>query len=232
MIKLRNVNYTIQAQKILDDISLDIKKGKVTVILGPSGAGKSTLLRTINFLAKPDSGQIIFDGREFDAKTIGKKEIAYLRRNIGMIFQSYPLFVNKTVLENITECLRIVHNYSRKEAKEIAMDCLKQVRLEDKIHAYPKHLSGGQKQRVSIARILAVQSKLILMDEPTSALDHNLIDEVLETIETLVKKGITVVIVTHDLNFAKSVADEAYFLNSGRITAQGKVTEVFDYAQL
>lgn len=230
--KLEDINYTIQQHKILEHVSLEVKKGEVTVLLGPSGAGKSTLLRTINLLTVPDSGKITLDNREIDTTKISKREIAYLRKNVSMVFQHYPLFVNKTVLENIAECLRIVHGYSRKESREIAIESLEQVRLGDKINEYPQHLSGGQKQRVSIARALSIHPKVILLDEPTSALDHELVDEVLCTIRSLAEKSVTMMIVTHDLNFARSIANQVIFLKQGTIASQGGVSEMFDYAQL
>lgn len=232
MIKLKGISCTIQQHKILEDINLEVKTGEVTVILGPSGAGKTTLLRIIDALTIPESGKIDLDGREINLVGISRREISYLRKNVSMVFQHYPLFYNKTVLENITECLRIVHGYDRKEAREIAVDGLEQVRLGDKIDEYPQCLSGGQKQRVNIARALSIRPKVILFDEPTSALDHKLVDEVLCAIRALMNKGITMIIVTHELDFAKSIADQVVVIEQGRIVSHGDVSQSFDYAQL
>lgn len=234
MVKLTHLHCSIRQQKILDDVSMEAKKGEVTVILGPSGAGKSTLLRCINYLAAPQRGQLTIgqDQTAIEMASITKQQIRYLRSNVGMVFQHYHLFHHKTVLENIAECLRIVHGHSRKDARDIALDSLEQVRLSDKINEYPQRLSGGQKQRVSIARALAIQPKVILFDEPTSALDHDLVAEVQAAIKDLANKGITMIIVTHELQFAKCIANQVLVMDSGKIVSRGDVSELFDYAQL
>lgn len=232
MIKLDHIHCSLCRQKIVDDVSLEVGTGEVTVILGPSGAGKSTLLRSINYLSAPEQGRITIGDVPIELENISRKEIRYLRKNVGMVFQHYHLFHHKTVLENIAECLRIVHGYGHKEARAIAGDCLDQVRMSDKMHEYPHRLSGGQKQRVSIARALAIRPQVILFDEPTSALDHELVGEVLVTIRELADKGITMIIVTHELNFAKNIADQVLLMDKGKITTRGNVSEIFDFAQL
>lgn len=232
LMKMVDVSYTIHDKKILDHVNLDIKKGEVTAILGPSGAGKSTLLRTINALTKPDEGKLNFDGREIQLNHITRVEKSFLRKNTGMVFQNYILFTNKTVEENITEGLRLVHGYKKDEAKEITYNCLKQVHMEDYANAFPQQLSGGQKQRVSIARILAIKPALILMDEPTSALDHDLVQNMQDSINELSEKGNTLIVVTHDLAFAQNIASEVYLIEKGKIINHGKAKDIFDYSQL
>ncbi|MDR2296220.1 MAG: ATP-binding cassette domain-containing protein [Clostridiales Family XIII bacterium] len=232
MLKLQSIDYSINGSKILDDINFDAPVGKVTVLLGPSGAGKTTLLRCINALNVPDKGRILFNDREFEAKRLSKQDKTFLRKNISMVFQHYPLFHNKTVLDNIAEGLRIVHGHTNDDARKIAMDSLRQFHIADKAADYPARLSGGQRQRVSIARAISVNPKIILFDEPTSALDHELVDEVEGIVKDLAARKITIVIVTHEISFAEHVSDRVVFIKDGRIQAANESNKVFSYARL
>jgi L-cystine transport system ATP-binding protein len=232
MLKLRNIDFSIGGARILNDVSFDAPKGEVTVLLGPSGAGKTTLLRCINALETPSGGKIILAGKEYDAKKLSKAEVADLRKRVSMVFQHYPLFHNKTVLDNIAEGLKLVHGYDRDRAKDVAIESLRQFRVEDKADSYPAQLSGGQKQRVSIARAISSGPSVILFDEPTSALDFELVCEVENVVKNLAAKGITVIIVTHELGFAKNVADNIALMEGGRIADTGSPSELFSYSQL
>lgn len=231
LIELENISYSVPGCRILSKVNFKIRCGQVCVILGPSGAGKSTLLKIINGLIEPQTGHITIAENKVDANHITRKEIRYLRRNVALISQHYPLFQNKTVVENITECLRIVHHRSRGEARQIAIESLERMHLADRINDYPKHLSGGEAQRVNIARAISIRPKLILLDEPTSALDQELVREVQESIIDLSSSNITMLIVTHDLDFAKCVADHALLLRNGRITLDGRASQVLESIQ-
>lgn len=227
MLKISNLNKSFGELKVLKDISFEVSKGEVIAILGPSGTGKSTLLRCINFLEKPDSGIIEIEGTKYNVSDMGKKDILNLRKHSCMVFQQYNLFKNKTVLENLTEALHFVQKREKLEAKEIAEKLLKKVGMFEKKDEYPSRLSGGQQQRVGIARALAVNPNLILFDEPTSSLDPELVDEVLNTIKTLAETNITMIIVTHEIEFAKNVADRIVFMDDGDIVEEGKPSDIF-----
>lgn len=227
MLKISNLNKSFGELKVLKDISFEVSKGEVIAILGPSGTGKSTLLRCINFLEKPDSGIIEIEGTKYNVSEMGKKDIYDLRKHSCMVFQQYNLFKNKTVLENLTEALHFVQKIEKLEAQEIAEKLLKKVGMFEKKDEYPSRLSGGQQQRVGIARALAVNPNLILFDEPTSSLDPELVEEVLNTIKTLAETNITMIIVTHEIEFAKNVADRIVFMDDGNIVEEGKPSDIF-----
>lgn len=227
MLKISNLNKSFGELKVLKDISFEVSKGEVIAILGPSGTGKSTLLRCINFLEKPDSGIIEIEGTKYNVSEMGKKDIYDLRKHSCMVFQQYNLFKNKTVLENLTEALHFVQKIEKLEAQEIAEKLLKKVGMFEKKDEYPSRLSGGQQQRVGIARALAVNPDIILFDEPTSSLDPELVDEVLNTIKALAEMKITMIIVTHEIEFAKNVADRIIFMDEGNIAEEGKPSDIF-----
>ncbi|AFS79561.1 amino acid ABC transporter ATP-binding protein YxeO [Gottschalkia acidurici 9a] len=229
MIEINCLNKSFKDSKVLKDVNLEVKKGEVVAIIGPSGTGKSTLLRCINFLEIPDSGKIRIKDIEVEVEKITKKEMYEIRGKTSMVFQTYNLFKNKTALENILEHLLIVKKINKKSAIEKAMDILKTVGLEDKADIYPSKLSGGQQQRVGIGRAMAVEPDVMLFDEPTSALDPELVGEVLDVIKKLAQKDITMIIVTHEMNFAKNVADKVIFMDDGRIVEQGTPEEIFNY---
>nr|WP_309794856.1 amino acid ABC transporter ATP-binding protein [Inquilinus ginsengisoli] len=232
--QIHRVSKSFGALKVLDDISLTVPSGDVTVILGPSGSGKSTLLRSINHLEKVDSGFVTIDGdllgyREKGDTLYELKEAEILKRrvDVGMVFQTFNLFPHLTVLENVIEAPVTVRRQSKAAATQDALALLARVGLSDKAHAYPRRLSGGQQQRVAIARALALKPKVLLFDEPTSALDPELVGEVLDVIRDLARSGTTMVIVTHEIGFAREVADTVVFMDSGRILEQGPPSQVF-----
>lgn len=213
---------------VLDDVSLTVEKGETVVLLGPSGAGKSTLLRCMNMLERPDNGRITLDGEELGWKKAGtvlrqlsNKEEARQRQEIGMVFQSFNLFAHQTVLDNIIEAPIGVRKMNRNDAVAIAHELLDRVGLTAKAQSYPAQLSGGQQQRVAIARALAMSPKLMLFDEPTSALDPELVSEVLEVIRSLAHTGMTLVIVTHEIGFARGVCDRFVFMEHGAVVETG-----------
>lgn len=214
--------------QVLNSLNFEVKLQEVVCIIGPSGSGKSTLLRCINHLERPDSGVIYVDGELIGYRRRGEelhelsgKQIAAQRRNIGMVFQRFNLFPHLTNLENVTEALTGVLHTPRIEAQRKAAEVLSRVGLGDKLHAYPNHLSGGQQQRVAIARALAMEPKVLLFDEPTSALDPELVGEVLEVMKDLARGGMTMLIVTHELGFAREVADRVIFMDNGSIVEEG-----------
>ncbi len=214
MISIRNVSKYFGENKVLDDVSLEIPYQNVYAIVGPSGAGKSTLIRTINALEKIQEGKIIVDGVSInDPKT----DINKVRENIGFVFQSFNLYSHLNSLENVTLALINVKKMDKKEAEEKSKEILKSLGLEDKYYSYPMQLSGGQQQRVAIARALAMDPKLMLFDEPTSALDPEMIKEVLDVMRKLAESGMTMFIVTHEMNFAKEICDKIVFMDEGRI---------------
>lgn len=227
MLKLTNVHKSFGKTEILKGISLNVEKGSVVAVLGPSGAGKTTLLRCMNLLEKADSGEMDFDDIHVDLKKIPKKTIYEIRKKTAFVFQNYNLFNNKTALENIMEGLVIARKVPKNQAREIALKALEKVGLKDKAAFYPSSLSGGQQQRVGIARALAVNPDVILFDEPTSALDPELIDEVLGVIRQLAEEGTTMVIVTHEMAFARDIADYVVFMEDGQIIEEKSATEFF-----
>lgn len=228
LIEIRNLKKKFGNNVVLDGVDLDIEKGEVVAIIGPSGTGKSTLLRCLNLLEKPEEGTFSVGGTRYDLTTKSKKEKLELRSRTEMVFQQFNLFKNRTALENVEEGLTVVKKYSKEEARKIALEELGKVGLDDRLYHYPKHLSGGQQQRVAIARALALKPELLLMDEPTSALDPELVGEVLLTIRRAAKEGNTILLVTHEMNFVKSVANRIIFLENGKVVADGTPREIFD----
>lgn len=224
VIELRHVDKHFGDLHVLKDVSLSVKKGEVVVIIGPSGSGKSTLCRTINRLETIDSGEILIEGVPLPQEG---KELARLRAQIGMVFQSFNLFAHKTILENVTLGPTDVLHVSRKEAKEEAMRLLKRVGVDTQAAKVPAQLSGGQQQRVAIARSLAMHPKAMLFDEPTSALDPEMIGEVLAVMTELAGEGMTMVVVTHEMNFARRVAHRVIFMDAGRIVEENTPEEFF-----
>ena len=214
--------------KAVDDVSYSIAKGDVTVIIGPSGSGKSTFLRCLNLLEIPTSGEVIFDGTDI---TKAKKNIDEHRRKMGMVFQHFNLFPHKTVLQNMTLAPMKVKKMSKEQAEAKALQLLKRVGLEDRANAYPIQLSGGQKQRVAIVRALMMEPEVMLFDEPTSALDPEMVGEVLEVIRELAESGMTMVIVTHEMGFAREVAKRVVFMADGKIVEEGTPEQIFGNPQ-
>ena len=227
MIEVNALNKSYGKHHVLKDVSFSLNRGEVLTILGSSGSGKSTLLRSINFLGQPDSGTIKIGDMEVDTGSVKKKQIKELRKNTAMVFQQFNLFRNLTALENVTIGLTEVGKLPKKEAEQIARSFLEKVHLEDRINYFPSQLSGGQQQRVAIARALALNPKVLLFDEPTSALDSELVDEVLLTIMDIAKEGNTMIIVTHELQFAYEVSDKVIYMDDGAIVETGTVDEVF-----
>lgn len=224
MIKLENVHKSFGKNEVLKGINLHIKQGQVVVIIGPSGSGKSTVLRTMNYLEEPTSGKVIVDGMDLS----DKKKLNDVRAEVGMVFQNFNLFPHMTVMENLTLAQTKVRKTSMEEAKKIGQALLDRVGLADKAYAYPDSLSGGQKQRVAIARALAMKPKVMLFDEPTSALDPEMVSEVLDVMKSLAEEGMTMVIVTHEMGFAKKVADRVLFVDGGLILEDNTPERVFD----
>lgn len=227
MLKLTDVHKSFDKTEVLKGISLNVEKGSVTAIIGPSGAGKTTLLRCINFLEKADSGTLDFDDIHVDLKKVSKKTMLELRRKTAFVFQNYNLFANMTALQNVMEGLVTARKVPKAEAKDRAMKALEKVGLRDKADFYPSSLSGGQQQRVGIARAIAVNPDVILFDEPTSALDPELTGEVLNVIKQLAAEGTTMVIVTHEMSFARDTADNVIFMDKGVIVEEGSPSEIF-----
>lgn len=228
MVELKEIRKNLGGISILNGVNLSVKEGEVVVILGPSGSGKTTLLRTINFLNPADSGTISIDNVEVDSAKHHHKEILKLRKKTAMVFQNYNLFTNKTVLKNITEGLIKVQKKKKEEAEKIALELLDKVNLKEKKDSYPSELSGGQQQRVGICRALALNPKVILFDEPTSALDPELVGEVLNTMREVASSGITMIVVTHEIKFAKEVADKVVYMEGGVIVEEGTPKEVLE----
>lgn len=230
VIEIERLSKSFGDHLVLEDINLTIRENEVVAIIGPSGTGKSTFLRTLNYLNEPTTGKITVGDVTVDAQSYTKKDIQQLRLQSSMVFQNYNLFKNMTVLENVMESLVTVRKYGKNEARNIALEQLEKVGLAERKHAYPSQLSGGQQQRVGIARALAVNPKVLLFDEPTSALDPMLVAEVLQTIKNLVETdGITMLLVTHEISFAKDVASRVLFMNKGRIAADGTPDEILNH---
>lgn len=237
-VEIRRVQKSFGHLKVLDGVDLSLAEKTVTTILGPSGSGKSTLLRTINHLERPDSGYVRVHGELIGVvphghrlKEISHRALLQQRAQIGFVFQSFNLFPHLNILENVIEAPVHTQGRSRTHVRADALELLERVGLADKAQAYPRQLSGGQQQRVAIARAVALKPRLILFDEPTSALDPELVDEVLAVIHELAQEGTTLVIVTHEIGFAREVADHVVFLDAGRIVAQGPPGEVIDNPQ-
>ena len=225
MIKIKNLEKTYGDLKVLKGISTDIKEGEVISIIGPSGSGKSTFLRCINRLEEPTNGEIDIEGENIVSP---KVDINKIREKVGMVFQHFNLFPHKTVLENITIGPIKLKKTSQEEAEKIAISLLEKVGLADKKDVYPNKLSGGQKQRVAIARALEMNPKIILFDEPTSALDPEMIGEVLEVMKDLAREGMTMIVVTHEMGFARTVANRVFFMDQGTILEDGSPKEIFE----
>ena len=229
MIEVRNLRKSFDSLEVLKDINLEIDKGDVISILGSSGSGKTTCLRCMNFLEKSDAGTLVFDGKEYDLAHMSSKDIAAIRRKTAFVFQNYNLFLNKTVLENVTEALTVVRKMDKLSARKRAVEVLEKVGMADKLDYYPSKLSGGQQQRVSIARALAYEPEVIYFDEPTSALDPELIGEVLSVMRDLAKSGITMVVVTHEMNFARNVSTKVVFMENGEIIKCAAPDQFFEH---
>lgn len=224
MIELQNLNKYFGKLHILKDINLNVKSGEKLVVIGPSGSGKSTLIRCMNFLEKPTSGMVIVDNVDLTAK---KAPIREVRESVAMVFQQFNLYPHKTVLENCTLAPIKILKVTKAEAEKTALEYLEKVGLKDKVHAYPSQLSGGQQQRVAIARALNMHPKVMLFDEPTSALDPEMIQEVLDVMVSLSHEKITMVVVTHEMGFAKEVADRVIFMDDGEIIEEGSPDHFF-----
>ena len=225
MIHVNNLHKYFGENEVLKGVNDHIKKGEVVVVIGPSGSGKSTFLRCLNLLEEPTHGEIIFEEQNITDKNI---DINKIREKMGMVFQQFNLFPHKTVMDNITIAPINVKNKSKAEAEEKAKELLKKVGLLDKANAYPASLSGGQKQRIAIARALAMEPDVMLFDEPTSALDPEMVGEVLTVMKDLAKEGMTMVVVTHEMGFAREVGDRILFMDGGNIVEQGTPEEIFD----
>lgn len=228
LIKAENIKkyYKNGEIKALDDVSLEIKKGEVVVIIGPSGSGKSTMLRTLNLLEIPTEGKITYDGEDI---TDSKTNINNYRMKVGMVFQHFNLFPHMSVLKNMTIAPTKLLKKDKEEAKNTAMELLKRVNLENRAEAYPSQLSGGQKQRVAIARALCMEPEVMLFDEPTSALDPEMVGEVLNVMKDLARQGMTMVVVTHEMGFAREVASRVIFMDEGKIIEEGTPEMVFEH---
>ena len=227
MLEIRDVTKSFDGQKVLEGISLEVEKGDVVAILGPSGSGKTTFLRCLNYLETADSGSMVFDGEPFDLHNAGKKDIARLRRKTAFVFQNYNLFLNKTALQNVTLGLTSGAGMRKDEANERAIKALEKVGMAEKQGSYPSQLSGGQQQRVAIARALAMEPEIIYFDEPTSALDPELIGEVLAVMRQLAEDGMTMLVVTHEMDFARNVSSQVLFMDGGKVIESGPSKEFF-----
>lgn len=225
MIKMIDVYKSFGKNEVLKGINLHVERGEVVVIIGPSGSGKSTVLRCMNYLEEPTSGDVIVDGMNLNVK----ENINNVRAEVGMVFQRFNLFPHMTVLDNITLAPQKIRKMSKEEAEKIALELLAKVGLQDKADSYPQQLSGGQQQRVAIARALAMKPKVMLFDEPTSALDPEMVSEVLDVMKNLAKEGMTMVVVTHEMGFAKEVGTCVLFVDEGKILEEGTPKDVFEH---
>ena len=228
MLKIEHLKKQFDGQAVLRDVSLEVNTGDVITILGPSGSGKTTLLRCLNFLERADGGELTFDGEHFDLHGATRRQIARLRRKTAFVFQSYNLFLNKTVLDNVTLGLTVGAGMKKDEARRLAVDALQRVGMAQRLDSYPSQLSGGQQQRVAIARALVSSPEIIYFDEPTSALDPELIGEVLAVMRTLAESGMTMLVVTHEMEFARSVSSRVLFMEEGRVIESGPSKAFFE----
>lgn len=228
MVEINGVKKSFGEVQVLKGIDLSVEKGDAVAVIGPSGSGKTTLLRCINFLERADEGEMVFDGERFDLSRISKKDILRIRRKTAFVFQSYNLFLNKTALQNITEGLIIGRKMPKKQAVDIGNRMLQKVGLADFGGYYPEQLSGGQQQRVAIARALASSPEIIYFDEPTSALDPELTSEVLAVMRQLANEGMTMLVVTHELGFARNVSNKTVFMENGVVVESGNSKQLFD----
>ena len=227
MLQIKNLRKRFDGPEVLKGVSLDVEKGDVVAILGPSGSGKTTLLRCINFLETADEGELIFDGEVFPLHGATRKDIGALRKKTAFVFQNYNLFRNKTALQNVTEGLIIGRKMPKDQANALGMRMLQKVGMADRADSYPNQLSGGQQQRVAIARALATDPEIILFDEPTSALDPELTGEVLAVMRALAQEGMTMLVVTHEMNFAKNVSSKVVFMEGGVVVEESDPTAFF-----
>ena len=228
MLEIQNIHKRFGALDVLRGVDIAVEQGDVVAILGPSGSGKTTLLRCINFLETADSGEMIFDGERFDLAHTSKKDVQRLRKKTGFVFQNYSLFQNKTALQNVTEGLIIARKTPREQAMEIAMGALSKVGLADRAQSYPSQLSGGQQQRVAIARAIATRPEIIYFDEPTSALDPELTGEVLFVMRDLAAEGMTMLVVTHEMGFARTVSSRVVFMENGVVVESAPSADFFE----
>jgi polar amino acid transport system ATP-binding protein len=226
VVKVKNIHKHFGRLHVLNDVSLDVAKGEVVVIIGPSGSGKSTLLRCLNYLEPVQSGEIWIDGIRLDHH---RTNIRAVRAEVGIVFQSFNLFPHLTVIKNVMLAPVVVRKRPEGEVRKAALAMLAKVGLQDKVDAYPSQLSGGQQQRVAIARALAMQPKLMLFDEVTSALDPELVREVLDAMKQLARDGMTMLVVTHEMGFAREMADRVIFMDEGRIVEEGAAADIFDH---
>lgn len=228
VLEIKDIHKSFGSLNVLDGVNLSVHKGDVIAILGPSGSGKTTLLRCINFLETADQGTMLFDEKEYDLASMHKNDIRDIRKKTGFVFQNYNLFANKTALQNVMLGLTSARKMDKKQAEKIGLEMLRKVGMEDRASHYPSQLSGGQQQRVAIARALATNPEIIYFDEPTSALDPELIGEVLNVMRELVNEGMTMIVVTHEMSFAKEVSNHVIFMEGGKIIEQGTSKEFFE----
>ena len=231
MLDIRNVEKSFHETEVLKGIDLQVEKGDVVAILGPSGSGKTTFLRCLNFLERADGGTMIFDGEKYNLAAVTRQEISRVRKKTAFVFQNYNLFLNKTVLQNVTLGLTVGSRMEKTQAREIAEEMLRKVGMADRLSSYPVQLSGGQQQRVAIARALASRPEIIYFDEPTSALDPELIGEVLAVMRQLAEEGMTMLVVTHEMEFARNVSSRVMFMEGGKVIESGPSAEFFDHPQ-
>ena len=229
MLEVKNIHKKFGTNEVLKGVDFKVEKGSVIAVLGNSGSGKTTLLRCISFLEQADKGEITFDDFHKDITAVTRKEIRQLRMKMGFVFQGYNLFRNKTALDNVLEGLTIARKISPEEAKKKAMEMLEKVGMADRASFYPDQLSGGQQQRVAIARAIAYNPEVVLFDEPTSALDPRLTSEVLDVMKELAHEGMTMVVVTHEMGFAKEVGNRVLFMADGKLLEEGTPEEIFDH---
>ena len=227
--RAENVRKSFDGLRVLDGISLEIRPGDVVALVGPSGSGKTTFLRCLNFLERADSGRLLFEDTWHDLRNIRKKEIAAIRMDTAFVFQAFNLFANKTALENVAAGLRYARKVKKEEAERRALQALEKVGLRDWAGHYPHQLSGGQQQRVAIARAIVTNPKIIYFDEPTSALDPELTQEVLQVIRQLAEEGMTMLVVTHEMSFARNVANRVVFMEGGHIVEDGPPEQIFEH---
>lgn len=228
VLEVRNIKKVFGDHAVLRDVNLDVSKGDVKVILGPSGSGKTTFLRCLNLLERPDSGTMKLSDQQYDLTHITSKEILDIRRKTSFVFQNYNLFANKNVLTNVTLGLTMARKMPKDEAEDIGIKLLDRVGLKNKYHLFPEQLSGGMQQRVGIARAMAVNPEVILFDEPTSALDPEIIGDVLGVMKEFAQDGVTMVVVTHEMGFAREVANEVIFMADGLVVEKGSPDQIFD----
>lgn len=229
MLEIKGIHKDFGEGEVLRGVDLSVDKGDVIAILGPSGSGKTTLLRCMNFLETADGGTMCFDGEEFTFGHIKKKDIARLRKKTAFVFQNYNLFLNRTALQNVTEGLTVARKIPRAQAAETGKKMLDKVGLSDRYDYYPYQLSGGQQQRVAIARAIATNPEIIYFDEPTSALDPELTGEVLEVMHQLADDGMTMLVVTHELGFARTVSNKVIFMENGAVVEEGSAEDIFEH---